>query len=63
MKLGKLNAGPDHLSLIESGEEPTKLEEELPDAQLFSIKVVDAHLSNIIQFLTTGMTLAEYLVQ
>ena len=35
VKLGRVNAGPDHLSWIESGEEPTSLEEGLPDVQLF----------------------------
>ena len=37
VKPGRLNAGPDHLSRLESGEEPISLEECLPDAQLFSI--------------------------
>ena len=37
VKLGRLNAGPDHLSRIDSGEEPSNLEDNLPDAQLFSI--------------------------
>lgn len=32
MKLGRLTARPDHLLQIETGEEPTKLEEGLPDA-------------------------------
>ena len=36
-----MNVGPDHLSCIESGEEPNSLEDNLPDAQLFSIDVVD----------------------
>lgn len=31
VKLGRLNAGLDHLSHIEMGEEPTSLEEGLPD--------------------------------
>ena len=63
MKLGKLNVEIDHLSRIESGEEPTNLEEGLPDAQLFSIKVVDVHFADIIQFLTTGMAPMGYSVQ
>ena len=29
---GRLNLGPDHLSRLESGEEPTSLDEGLPDA-------------------------------
>jgi hypothetical protein len=37
VKLGRLNAGPDHLSRLETGEEPVSLEECLPDAKLFSI--------------------------
>ena len=31
--------------------------------QLFAIKVVDMHSTNIIHFLTTGMEPTEYLVQ
>jgi len=41
VKLGKLNVGPNHLSRLESGEEPISLEDFLPDAQLFSIQIVD----------------------
>ena len=32
VKPGRLNVKPNHLSRIESGEEPTNLEEGLPDA-------------------------------
>jgi len=41
VKLGKLNAGPDHLSWFELGEASGNLDENLPDAQLFSIRMVD----------------------
>ena len=41
VKLGRLNVGPDHLSRLESGEEPISLEECLPNVQLFSIQIVD----------------------
>ena len=41
VKLGRLNVGPNHLSRLESSEEPISLEECLPDAQLFSIQIVD----------------------
>ena len=32
VKPGRLNVGPDHLSRIETGEELTNLEDNLPDA-------------------------------
>ena len=32
VKPGRLNAGPDPLSRIETGEEPTNLEDNLPNA-------------------------------
>ena len=36
-KFGRLNMGPDHISRIESGEEPTSLEYNILDAKLFAI--------------------------
>lgn len=45
---------PDHLSRIETGEEPTNLEEGLLDAQLFSVCVANNHFADIIHFLTIG---------
>ena len=53
VKLGKLNAGPDHISRIDSGEEPSNLEDNLLDAQLFSIQIADEYYADIIHFLTT----------
>lgn len=41
VKLGKLNARPDHLSRLESGEEGGNLDDSLPDARLFSIRMLD----------------------
>ena len=35
VKLGHLNADLDHLSRIEIGEEPTNIEDGLPNAKLF----------------------------
>ena len=53
VNLGKLNGGPHHLSRIRTGEEPTNIEDNLPSAQLFTIRVIDVHFTNIIQFLAT----------
>ena len=63
VKPRRLSVEPDRLSRIESGEEPTNLEEGLPDAQFFSIKVVDKHFAGIIHFLTMGMAPTKYSVQ
>jgi hypothetical protein len=35
VKIGRLNAGLDHLSRITNGEEPNNLEDNFPDGQLF----------------------------
>jgi hypothetical protein len=37
VKPGKLIAGHDHMSRITNGEEPMNLEDNFPDAQLFSV--------------------------
>jgi len=58
-----LNAGLDHLSRIETGEEPTNLEEGLPDAQLFAVRVTDGHFEDIIHFLMIGTEPDGYIVQ
>jgi hypothetical protein len=55
VKLGKLNARPYHLSRVTNGEEPTNLEENFPDAELFPIYVVDAYFIDVIEFLSTGV--------
>lgn len=57
-----MNKGPDHLSRLEHGEEPTSLEDTLPDAQLLIIRKVDDHFIEIVQFLSTGMARYEYTV-
>ena len=43
-----LNAGPGHLSRLQTGEEPTNIEDNLPDSQLFAIIVEDDHFIDII---------------
>jgi len=49
MKPGRLNVGLDHLSQIETGEEPNNLEEGFPDAPHFVVCIAD----NILQILST----------
>ena len=48
---------------IDSGEEPSNLEDNLPDAQLFSIQIADDYYDDIIHFLTTGWALVEFTKQ
>ena len=60
VKLGRLNVAPDHLSRLELGEEPTSLEDNLLDAQLFSVHIADDYFKDIIEFLTTCIVPAEY---
>ena len=60
MKPGRLNARPDHLSRIDSGDEPSNLEDNLPDVQLFSIQISYNYYADIIHFLTTGWAPVEF---
>jgi hypothetical protein len=53
VKPGKLNAGTDHLSRITNGEEPSSLEQNFPDAQLFSVQIVDEYFVYIIEIFST----------
>ena len=55
VKLGKLNTGPDHLSRVTNGEEPTNLEDNFHDVQLFSIQITDEYFVDIIEYLSTGI--------
>jgi hypothetical protein len=61
-KPGRMNKGPNHLSRLEQGEEPTSLEDTLSDAQLLSIRRIDDHFIEIVQFLSTGMAPSEYTI-
>jgi hypothetical protein len=57
-----MNKGPDHLSRLEHGEEPTSLEDTLWDAQFLAIRNIDDHFTEIVQFLSTGMEPSEYII-
>jgi hypothetical protein len=59
---GRMNKGPDHLSRLEHGDEPTSLEDTLSDAQLMDIIKVDDHFSEIVQFLSTRIAPRKYIV-
>jgi hypothetical protein len=48
VKPGRMNKGPDHLSRLEHGEEPTNLDDILLDAQLLAIRKVDDHFVEIV---------------
>jgi hypothetical protein len=58
----RTNKGPDHLSRLEHGEEPTNLEDTLPNAQLLAIRNIDDHFAEIVQFQSTGMAPREYTI-
>ena len=59
MKPGWLNVDPDHLSRIETGEEPTNIDDGFPDTQMFRVDFVDDHYAPIIQFLETRVDLKD----
>jgi hypothetical protein len=62
VKRGRMNKGPDHLSRLEHGEEPTSLEDTLLDAKLLEIRNVDDHFFEIFKFLSKGMAPSEYTI-
>jgi hypothetical protein len=57
-----MNKGPDHFSRLEHGEEPTSLEDTLPNAQLLTIRKVDDHFIEIVHFLSVGIAPHEYTI-
>ena len=59
VKPGRLNADPDHLSRIETGEEPTNIDDRLPNADVFHVDITNDHYAPIIQFLATGVALED----
>jgi hypothetical protein len=48
VKPRRMNNGLDHLSRLEHGEEPTSLEDTLPDAEMLAIRKVDDHFMEIV---------------
>jgi hypothetical protein len=56
VKPGKLNAGPDHLSRILTGEDAGNLDDSFLEAQLFAVRIVDDYFAGIVEFIHTGAT-------
>ena len=63
VKPGRLNLGPDHLSRLESSEEPTSLDEGLPNTWFFAIQIVDEYFQDIAQYLSIGFPPTEMTTQ
>ena len=59
VKPRQLNAGPDHLSRIEKGEEPTNINDGMPDVQIFQVEIIDDYYGTIVQFLSTSIALVD----
>ena len=56
----KANVGFDHLSRIESGEDLTGIDDDLPDAQLFRVEAILTKLAEIGQYLQEGKAPEHY---
>ena len=59
----RLNAKPDHMSRIETGEESSNIEDGIPNVQLFKIGMVDDHYEKIVHFFTTGKASKEFIMR
>ena len=51
ISLGKSNVALDHLSRIETGEEPIGIDDDLPNTHIFKVEETPKELSDIVQFL------------
>jgi hypothetical protein len=60
VKPGILNAGPSNLSRITNGEEPSNLDDNFTNGQLFSVQIVDGYFVDIIEFFSTKFSPIEY---
>ena len=58
---GKANVRPDHLSIVKSGEDPTGIDDDLPDAHLFRVEAIPAELAEVGQYLQEGKAPDHYL--
>ena len=51
ISLGKVNVALDHLSRIETGEEPIGIDNDLPNTHTFKVEETPKELADIVQFL------------
>ena len=51
IRLGKENVGPNHLSKVKLGEDPTRIDDDLPDAYLFRVEAILEELVETGQYL------------
>ena len=56
----KANVGPNHLYRVESGEDPTGIDDDLPDAHLFRLEAIPTELAKIAQYLQEGKAPEHY---
>ena len=54
VKPRRLNASPYHILRLETGEDPISLDDNIPSARFFAVKMVDNYYANIVYFLATG---------
>ena len=47
----KENVEPDHLPRVEPSEDPTRIDDDLPDAHLFKVEAIPAEVAEIGQYL------------
>lgn len=51
ISVGKANVAPDHLSRIETGEEPIGIDDDLTNTHIFKVEETPKELADIVQFL------------
>ena len=54
VKKGSTHTRADHVSRLPNGEEPIGVEDEMPDAALFQLKMVPKWSERVVHFLTTA---------
>jgi hypothetical protein len=60
IKPGRCNVGPDHLSILESGESGGAVDNQLPNEYMFWVEAIPEYLEYIVLFLSIGAFLETY---